>query len=327
MFTTFRSSEGECSAVTETVLVTGAAGFIGSAVVQSLSESGRKVIALDGLLDGLYPSSEKMRRFESISNLSGVTPIQADLRFDDLSAIPDTVTHVINEAAMPGLGLSWQDFDLYAGCNLNALARLIEHSSRWNLERFVQISTSSVYGRHAVGDENQPLLPLSPYGATKLAAEYLALAHWRESSFPSVILRYFSVYGPGQRPDMAYRRFIDSALKGHTITVYGSGEQSRSNTYVDDCAAATIAALTEGENGEVYNISGSQEKSINEALTIIESEVGLPLRIERVNSARGDQERTHGDSSKAQAILGFRQSVSLDQGLARQVEWQRTLST
>lgn len=311
--------------MTGTILVTGAAGFIGSAVVTALSALGHKVVALDGLLDGLYPSAEKIDRFGIISTLPGVTPIHADLRYDDLSVIPDSVTHVINEAAMPGLGLSWQNFDLYAGCNVNALARLIEHSSSWDLERFVQISTSSVYGKNAVGNEQQPLLPLSPYGATKLAAEYLALAHWRDSSFPAVILRYFSVYGPGQRPDMAYRKFIDKALKGETITIYGSGEQSRSNTYLDDCVSATISALWSGETGDIYNISGGQERTINEALAIIEAEVGRPLHIERIDPARGDQERTFGDSTKARNELGFGQSTLLEEGLARQVAWQRTL--
>lgn len=311
--------------MTGTILVTGAAGFIGSAVVKSLIASGHTVVALDALLDGLYPSAEKIDRFYELSAMPGVTTIQADLRFDDLSVIPDTITHVINEAAMPGLGLSWQDFDLYASCNLNALARLIEHSSRWDLERFVQISTSSVYGQNAVGNEEQALLPLSPYGATKLAAEFLALAHWRDSRFPAVILRYFSVYGPGQRPDMAYRKFIDKALRREPIVLYGTGEQSRSNTYLDDCVDATIAALTSGEPGEVYNISGSQERTINEALAIIEAAAGIPLQIERKESARGDQKRTFGDSSKAQTVLGLNQSVTLEEGLGRQVAWQRTL--
>ena len=311
--------------MTGTILVTGAAGFIGSAVVTSLSASGDKVVALDGLLDGLYPSTEKIDRFRTISALPGVTPIHADLRYDDLSVIPDTVTHVINEAAMPGLGLSWQDFDLYATCNLNAVSRLMEQASQWNLERFVQVSTSSVYGKNAVGDESQAIAPVSPYGVTKLASENLALAHWRDSGFPVVILRYFSVYGPGQRPDMAYRKFITKALKGEPITVYGTGEQSRSNTYVDDCVKATISALTLGKPGEIYNISGGQERTINEALAIIEAEVRHPLNIERVDPARGDQNRTFGDSAKAQTALGFSQSVTLEEGLSRQVAWQRTL--
>jgi nucleoside-diphosphate-sugar epimerase len=307
------------------VLVTGAAGFIGSAVTKKLSQEGWRVVAVDGLLDGLYPAQEKIARFEELGTLPAVDRFQLDLRSDDLSVLPTDVTHIINEAAMPGLGLSWQNFDLYSSCNLGALSRLIEHSSQWNLQRFVQISTSSVYGKNAVGNEEQPIRPVSPYGVTKLAAENLALAHWRDSGFPALILRYFSVYGPGQRPDMAYRKFIDNALKGKPITLYGSGEQSRSNTFIDDCVGATVASLQAGDDGEIFNIAGGQERTINEALAIIERETRKPLSLERREAARGDQERTFGDSSKAQSVLGFRHTVSLEEGLARQVQWQNDL--
>lgn len=307
------------------VLVTGAAGFIGSAVTKKLSQEGWKVVAVDGLLDGLYPAQEKIERFEELGTLPEVERFQLDLRSDDLSVLPTDVTHIINEAAMPGLGLSWQNFDLYSSCNLGALSRLIERSSEWNLQRFVQISTSSVYGKNAVGNEEQPIRPVSPYGVTKLAAENLALAHWRDSGFPALILRYFSVYGPGQRPDMAYRKFIDNALKGKPITLYGSGEQSRSNTFIDDCVSATVASLRAGDDGEIFNIAGGHERTINEALAIIERETGKPLSLERREAARGDQERTFGDSSKAQSVLGFRHRVSLEEGLARQVQWQKDL--
>ena len=282
-------------------------------------------MAVDGLLDGLYPAQEKIERFKELGTLPEVERFQLDLRSDDLSVLPTDVTHIINEAAMPGLGLSWQNFDLYSSCNLGALSRLIERSSEWNLQRFVQISTSSVYGKNAVGNEEQPIRPVSPYGVTKLAAENLALAHWRDSGFPALILRYFSVYGPGQRPDMAYRKFIDSALKGTPITLYGSGDQSRSNTFIDDCVSATVASLQAGDDGEIFNIAGGQERTINEALAIIERETGKPLSLERREAARGDQERTFGDSSKAQSVLGFRHTVSLEEGLARQVQWQKDL--
>lgn len=307
------------------VLVTGAAGFIGSSVVTTLSEQGWNVVAADALLDGLYPATEKVSRFDKLGELPGVETFRLDLRSDDLNALPSDITHVINEAAMPGLGLSWRDFDLYSGCNVSALARLIEHSSRWNLERFVQISTSSVYGKNAVGNEDQPIQPVSPYGVTKLAAENLALAYWRDSDFPAIVLRYFSVFGPGQRPDMAYRKFIDSALRDTPIPLYGSGEQSRSNTFIDDCVRATIAGLKLGDDGEIFNIAGGQERTINEALSIIESEIGKPLSIERHDAARGDQARTAGDSSKAESVLGFRHTVGLEEGLARQVRWQMNL--
>ena len=307
-----------------TVLVTGAAGFIGSAVVRELSRQGSSVVAVDALLGGLYPSDEKSERFEGLSTLPGVEAHKLDLRTDDLRVLPSSITHIINQAAMPGLGLSWQDFDLYSSCNVVALARLIDVAQDWRIEKFVQISTSSVYGSEAIGDESQALQPVSPYGVTKLAGENLALAHWRDSGFPATILRYFSVYGPGQRPDMAYRKFIDKALRHQTITVFGSGEQSRSNTFIDDVVSGTIAALDTGAPGEVFNIAGGQERTLNEALSIIESTLGDSLPVERRETARGDQIRTAGDSSKAQRILGFRNTVDLAEGLSRQVEWQRS---
>jgi len=312
--------------MTKTVLVTGAAGFIGSAVATALGATGHRVIAVDALLGGLYPKDEKVQRFEKLGSVPGVETHLMDLRTDDLSTLPTDITHVINEAAMPGLGLSWQNFDLYAGCNLTATARLIEASTGWPLERFVQISTSSVYGKDAVGDESLPLAPVSPYGVTKLAAENLALAHWRDSGFPATILRYFSVYGPGQRPDMAYRKFIAAALLGDAIDVYGSGEQTRSNTFIDDCVGATIAALDKGGAGEIYNIAGSEERSINEALAIMESHLGFPIALNRLPEARGDQSRTMGDTTKARAELGFTNAVTLEEGLARQIAWQRSES-
>jgi nucleoside-diphosphate-sugar epimerase len=309
--------------MTSKVLVTGAAGFIGSAVVRLLSREGWDVIALDGLLDGLYPSHEKKARFDELSSMEGVTTLQMDLREDDLETLPHDIEFVINEAAMPGLGPSWSKFDLYCGCNLTSVARLIDASARWPLTRFIQISTSSVYGKHAVGDENQPLLPVSPYGVTKLAAENLVFAHFRDRGFPVSVLRYFSVYGPGQRPDMAYRKFIAAAISGTPITLFGSGEQSRSNTFVDDVATATVSSLTRSEAGEVYNIAGGQERTINEALGIIRDLAGRDLRIESQPAARGDQDRTWGDASKATAVLGLSATVSLEEGLSRQFEWQQ----
>jgi len=307
------------------VLVTGAAGFIGSAVVRALNGQGTPVVALDALLDGLYPAKEKIARFDFLTTLDGVDTFQLDLRSDDLSVLPRDIEYVINEAAMPGLGLSWTAFDLYSSCNLSALSRLIEASNAWDLTKFIQISTSSVYGKSAVGDENQEIRPVSPYGVTKLAAEQLVLAHLRDSGFPGMILRYFSVYGPGQRPDMAYRKFIAKALTGEEITLFGSGEQSRSNTYIDDCVAGTIQALSAGNPGEVFNIAGGEERTINEALAIIEAEVGKPLNISRHPAARGDQERTRGDSSRAQEKLGFISNTRLEDGLGAQIKWQQTL--
>jgi nucleoside-diphosphate-sugar epimerase len=237
--------------------------------------------------------------------------------------LPADVDYVINEAAMPGLGLSWSDFELYSSCNLSSVARLMDQAKRWPLIKFVQISTSSVYGKNAVGDENMPTLPVSPYGVTKLAAENLAFAYMRDSEVPVTVLRYFSVYGPGQRPDMAYRKFISRALAGESIDIYGTGDQSRSNTFIDDCVAGTISALESGRIGEVYNIAGSTERSLNEALAIISGLVGLDLEVHHHDSARGDQDRTFGDTTKASQELGFVNATSLEEGLEAQIKWQR----
>jgi nucleoside-diphosphate-sugar epimerase len=305
------------------VLVTGAAGFVGSAVVRKLSAQGDRVIAVDGLLGGLYPADEKIQRFDAISSLPGVETHRLDLRHDDLSVLPADVDYVINEAAMPGLGLSWSDFELYSSCNLSSVARLMDQAKRWPLTKFVQISTSSVYGKNAVGDENMPTLPVSPYGVTKLAAENLAFAYMRDSEVPVTVLRYFSVYGPGQRPDMAYRKFISRALAGESIDIYGTGDQSRSNTFIDDCVAGTISALESGRIGEVYNIAGSTERSLNEALAIISGLVGRDLEVHHHGTARGDQDRTFGDTTKASQELGFVNATSLEEGLEAQIKWQR----
>ena len=309
--------------MSRTVLVTGAAGFVGSAVVRKLSAKGDRVIAVDGLLGGLYPADEKIQRFDAISSLPGVETHRLDLRHDDLSVLPADIDYVINEAAMPGLGLSWSDFELYSSCNLSSVARLMDQAKRWPLTKFVQISTSSVYGKNAVGDEGMPTLPVSPYGVTKLAAENLAFAYMRDSDVPVTVLRYFSVYGPGQRPDMAYRKFISKALSGEAIDLYGTGEQSRSNTFIDDCVAGTISALETGRIGEVYNIAGSTERSLNEALAIISGLVGRDLEVRHLDTARGDQDRTFGDTTKASQELGFVNSTSLEEGLEAQITWQR----
>lgn len=303
------------------VLVTGAAGFIGSAVTEELSRLGTRVLAVDALLDGLYPSSEKTERFHRVSELPGVSTMKFDLRTGDFDKLPHDITHVINEAAMPGLSLSWSDFDLYSSCNISGLSRLLDASRRWPLEKFVQVSTSSVYGAQAIGDEKQVLAPVSPYGVTKLAAEHLSFAYWRESGIPATVLRYFSVYGPGQRPDMAYRRFITKALRGEPLTLFGSGKQSRTNTYIADCVSATVTALELGRPGIAYNISGSEQRSITEALEIIEGLVGHPLEIVSHDAVRGDQVETRGDSSLARAELGLVDSVTLETGLAEEFRW------
>jgi nucleoside-diphosphate-sugar epimerase len=303
------------------LLITGAAGFIGFEVTKRALHAGYEVTAFDALLGGLYPAEEKRERFDSLASLQGVTMMEEDLRLIDWEKKGLCFDYVVNLAAMPGLALSWSDFELYSGCNFDAVARLVEAARKWPLKKFIQISTSSVYGLNAVGDETMPLNPVSPYGVTKLAAENLLLAHFRTHGFPVAILRYFSVYGPGQRPDMAYRKFMQKALIGEPITLYGDGSQSRTNTYIDDVATATVSAIDGAIAGEVYNICGLEETSIIDAISFIIKETGSSSQLIFEPRVPGDQDRTAGDSTKARKDFGFEASTKLHDGLRNEIKF------
>ena len=226
---------------------------------------------------------------------------------------------------MPGLTRSWTDFDLYESCNLTGTQRLLDAARHVpNLRRFVHVSTSSVYGRYGSGDETLPARPISPYGVTKLAAENLCRAHADECGLPLVVLRYFSVYGPGQRPDMGYHRFIEALLRSEPIVVHGDGLQSRGNTYISDCVTATMAAL-EAPIGEIYNVGGGETANVWEILGKLERILGRRAVVRREPARPGDQRVTVADTTKLFRHLGWQPRVGLDEGLARQVEWQRGL--
>ncbi len=304
------------------ILVTGAAGFVGSRLTETLANQGHNVVALDCFLPDLYSAAIKKDRFAYLTTLPNVTGMVADLRVDNLTSI-GPVDVVINEAAMPGLTKSWEDLQLYVDNNLHALDRLIRATTSDSLQKFIQISTSSVYGRIATGSEDSPTDPYSPYGVSKLAAEKLGFAHLDNFGLPFTVLRYFSVYGPGQRPDMAYHRFLEKAKTGGTVTVYGDGEQRRTNTYIDDCVAATIAAIDHAEPGDTYNISGTQSVSINEAIETVRAVTGAKLPVDYQPVRPGDQKETRGDISKAQRVLGYEPTWALHDGLAAQWTWQK----
>jgi nucleoside-diphosphate-sugar epimerase len=303
------------------VLITGAAGFIGFHVAQEAARNGYDVTAFDGLLGGLYPVEEKAERWAKLDETPEISKWEGDLRTVDWSAVENQFDYVINLAAMPGLSLSWSDFELYEGCNFTGVARLLRAAQSWSVKRFIQVSTSSVYGLNAVGAEDNALEPVSPYGVTKLAAEKLLMAYFRSHKFPVSILRYFSVYGPGQRPDMAYRRFIDSAIRGEPLTLRGDESQSRTNTFVSDVAEATVRALQDAQPGEIYNISGTQETTIANAIQLILELTGSSSEVVHLERIPGDQDRTSGDSSKAARDIGFRPTTLLRDGIATEIEY------
>src|SRR4051812_15615406 len=201
-------------------VVTGAAGFIGSHLCEELLRGGHEVAGVDAFIP-YYPRAVKEANLARVRGRPGFALHALDLRTDPLDAAVAGADAVFHLAAMPGLPRSWTDFDLYESCNVTATQRLLAAAGRVRtLHRFVYASTSSVYGRYASGDETLPARPISPYGVTKLAAEQLCRAHAEELGLPLVVLRYFSVYGPGQRPDMGYHRFVEALLAGQPVTVY-----------------------------------------------------------------------------------------------------------
>lgn len=304
------------------VLVTGAAGFVGSHVCDALLVAGHHVVGVDAFID-YYDRAEKEANLVSASRSPAFTFAEVDLRDGALERLCAGIDAVVHEAAMPGLPRSWEDFSAYDSCNVLATQRLLDACRRAAVGRVVHVSTSSVYGREADGDESLPTRPVSPYGVTKLAAEHLVHAYGEAFGLDYVILRYFSIYGPRQRPDMAYRRFIEALLDDRPITVYGDGTQSRSNTYVDDCVRGTLLALGHGRRGETYNLGGGEVVALRDAIDVVAGEVGVTPKIEYADARPGDQRHTRADCTKAARDFGYRPEVGVAEGLAREVAWVR----
>ncbi len=305
-------------------LVTGAAGFIGSHLCERLLQAGHSVVGLDAFIP-YYPRPIKEANLLTALGHPSFTFHACDLRRDSLEPPLDGVEVVLHLAAMAGLTRSWTEFDLYESCNVTGTHRLLEAARKVPaLRRFVYASTSSVYGRYGSGDESMPCRPISPYGVTKLAAENLCRAHAEEQGLPLVVLRYFSVYGPRQRPDMGYHRFIDALLTGQAIVVFGDGHQVRGNTYVGDCVEATVAAIG-AVPGETYNVGGGEAVSVWEVLRKLEILTGRTAAVRREPARAGDQRSTMADTSRLHRHLGWQPRIGLDEGLARQVAWQESL--
>jgi nucleoside-diphosphate-sugar epimerase len=308
------------------MLVTGAAGFIGSHVCERLIGQGHEVIGLDSFVP-YYPRPYKERNLARLRDEARFRFVEADLRDADLVPLVADADAIVHEAAMAG-SASWEDFDLYVACNLAGTRRLLEAiraAGEIERRRLLQVSTSSVYGVEACGDEDIPLRPANPYGITKLAAEQLATAYGASYGLPVVVVRYFSIYGPRQRPDMAYHKFIDALLHDRPITIEGDGEQTRGNTFIDDCVTGTLLALEKGHPGERYNIGGGVPISLNAAIATIEGIVGRRFERRQAPMRRGDQRHTLADIGKAQAHLGYAPLTTPEAGLRAQVAWQQSL--
>ncbi len=304
-------------------LVTGAAGFIGSHLAERLSDLGHEVVAVDCFLD-YYPRAVKERNIQSLRARANVRLLEHDLSKAELPPLLTGVDWVFHLSAQAGVRSSWgRDFQIYAIHNVLATQRLLEAARAADVRRFVYASSSSVYGDTSdlpMREESLPR-PISPYGVTKLAAEHLCWLYWRSYGLPTVSLRYFTVYGPRQRPDMAFHRFLRGALRGEEITLYDDGEQTRDFTYVSEVVAANVAAAERGEGGRVFNIGGGSEVSINRVLETIERLCGRRLRVKREAKQKGDVRHTAADCTAAREALGFRPQVALADGLGRQWQW------
>jgi len=305
------------------VLVTGVCGFIGSHLAEGLLAEGFDVIGVDSYLD-YYPRHFKENNIKELINSPGFTFIEANLFDLDLAPIVDQVDGVFHQAAIAGVRASWgAKFHEYVNNNIQATQLLLEACKEKDLKRFVYASSSSVYGsaEELPIKESSPTNPVSPYGVSKLAAEHLTSLYSSGYGVPGVSLRYFTVYGPRQRPDMAFHKFIKAIIQGDTIEVYGTGEQTRDFTFIDDVIDANINVFKDGRDGEVYNIGGGSRISVLDAIELIEDIVGKKAELKFIEPQRGDAKHTFSDISKAKNHFDYSPCHTIGEGLQEHYEY------
>ncbi len=313
--------------MTGRTLVTGVAGFIGSHVAERLLADGVEVVGVDCFTD-YYARELKERNVASLLGRGGFRMVEADLATADLGPLFDGVTLVCHLAAQAGVRASWgEHFSTYIDCNIRATQRLLEFVKARPVERFVYASSSSVYGQtdDLPMRETSRACPVSPYGVTKLAGEHLAVLYHRNYGVPTVSLRFFTVYGPRQRPDMAFNRFIHAGMRGEPVSIYGDGEQTRDFTYIDDIVSGVVRSLDGGPEGEVLNLGGGSRVTLNHALAVIEAAIGRPVERRYEERALGDVTDTLADNMKARELIGFAPVVRIEDGIPRECEWIASL--
>lgn len=304
-------------------LVTGVAGFIGSHLASTLLDRGAAVVGIDCFTD-YYARSIKEKNLEENRLRENFRFVEASIANADLPALLEGTTHVFHLAAQAGVRKSWgKDFKTYTTNNVDATQVLLEACVGRPITRLVYASSSSVYGDASAIPMREDALPqpLSPYGVTKLAAEHLCMLYFANYQVPTCAMRYFTVYGPRQRPDMAFHRFIRAAIRDESIPLYGDGAQTRDFTFVSDAVAATIAAGERGVPGRAYNVGGGSRVSMNDVLHMIERLAGHPLKISREAVQKGDMRDTYADTTRARQDLGFAPAVSLEEGIQAEYRW------
>ncbi len=309
-----------------TSLVTGAAGFIGSHVCERLLREGHRVIGVDAFSD-YYARALKQANLASARSHPRFRFVEADLSRMELASLVIEADYIFHQAGQPGVRPSWgKDFDVYLDCNIRATQRLLEAArAAGRVRQLVFASSSSVYGETSDLPLREDSLtrPYSPYGVTKLAAEHLCSLYHANYGLPTVSLRYFTVYGPRQRPDMGFHRFIRTALADGRVAIYGDGEQTRDFTFVADAVEANWLAIAPDATGQVFNIGGGSRVSVNQVLATLEEILGRPIRREHRPVQPGDVSHTWADTQRARAVLGFEPKVSLRDGLVAEAAWLR----
>ncbi|MBD2212374.1 NAD-dependent epimerase/dehydratase family protein [Nostoc linckia FACHB-104] len=311
------------------IIVTGAAGFIGSHLAEALLQQGKEVIGIDEVND-YYDPIFKRKNIAHLQVFPNFTLIEEDIQLLDWPTLLQDVEVVYHQAAQAGVRASWgKGFRAYTERNINATQVLLEAAKdAKNLQRLVFASTSSVYGDAETlpTHEGIPPRPVSPYGITKLAAERLCGLYHKNFGVPFVSLRYFTVYGPRQRPDMAFHKFFKAALEDEAIPVFGDGQQTRDFTFISDAVAANLAAATvPNAIGEIFNIGGGSRVVLAEVLNTMEEIIGKPIKRNHIEKAMGDARHTAADVSKAREILGYQPKVSLREGLTQEWHWIKAL--
>jgi nucleoside-diphosphate-sugar epimerase len=308
-------------------LVTGCAGFIGSTLTDTLLAENAEVIGIDCFTD-YYPRAVKERNLRASLEHPRFRFVESRIQDADLAALLADRTHVFHLAAQAGVRKSWgRDFAVYTVNNIEATQALLEAAVEARIERLVYASSSSVYGDLTAIPMREDALPqpVSPYGVSKLSAEQLCYLYFANHGVPAVSLRYFTVYGPRQRPDMGFHKFLLSVMKGEPIGVFGDGEQTRDFTFVTDAVAATVAAARRGVPGRVYNIGGGSRVTVNEVVRMIGRVTDTAPVIKTGPAQKGDMRHTYADTSLARADLAFAPAVGLEAGLKAEYEWLKSL--
>lgn len=305
-------------------LVTGVAGFIGSHLAERLLREGFEVVGIDSFED-YYARWIKEKNIESLLKNKSFIFLKKNISSDDFFNLPQLKSFdcIFHQAAQAGVRKSWgKDFEIYTKNNILVTQKLLEYAKEKDVKKFIYASSSSVYGdaKSLPFKESSPAKPFSPYGVSKLAGENLCYLYFRNFGVPVVSLRYFTVYGPRQRPDMAFHKFIRGIILDEEIEIYGDGTQTRDFTYVDDVVEANILSLN-SPPGEVFNIGGGESISLIDALRLIEKLLGKKAKVKKREPQKGDLQDTLADIKKAKRIINYKPKVKIEEGLEKEILW------